>query len=97
MTSSEQNTTTVRAQAIFILFSCNSELRDVERFDEVVGNIFLMWPYLLTVENGGVEYGFTIFWGHLCYCSSFMVSCASVLSVPKHQSLEVRLYERYDK
>jgi hypothetical protein len=42
MTSSEQNTTTVRAQAIFILCSCNSELRDVERFDEVVVNIFLM-------------------------------------------------------
>jgi hypothetical protein len=41
MTSSEQNTTTVRAQAPFIPLSCNSELTDAAS-DEVVANIFLI-------------------------------------------------------
>jgi hypothetical protein len=41
MTSSEQNTTTVRAQAPFIPLSCKSVLKDAG-FDEVVANILLM-------------------------------------------------------
>jgi hypothetical protein len=41
MTSSKQNTTTLRAQAPFMPLSCNSVLKDTG-FNEVVANILLM-------------------------------------------------------
>jgi hypothetical protein len=58
MTSSKQNTTTVRTQAPFMPLSCNSVLEDAG-FDEVVTNILSVSPYLPNEEYRGVQYSFT--------------------------------------